>query len=57
MDDSETNCRGAREAGWQGSFIVGGAVVDANFADAIGAAYAADAMGAVRAAQDLLKKF
>ena len=47
----------ARRANWQGSFIVGGAVVDANFADSIGAAYAADAMGAVRAAQDLLKKF
>ena len=46
----------ARKKSWQGSFIVGGAVVDANFADSIGAVYAADAMNAVRAAQDLLKK-
>jgi 5-methyltetrahydrofolate--homocysteine methyltransferase len=46
----------ARKKSWQGSFIVGGAVVDADFADSIGAVYAADAMNAVRAAQDLLKK-
>lgn len=35
------------------SFIVGGAVLDQNFADSIGAFYAADAMATVRLAQKL----
>ena len=35
-------------------FMVGGAVIDQNFADEIGAVYAADPMGAVRAAKELL---
>jgi 5-methyltetrahydrofolate--homocysteine methyltransferase len=44
----------AREQGLEGvDFIVGGAVVDENFAQEIGALYASDAMGTVRLAQRL----
>ncbi len=37
-------------------FLVGGAVVDANFAESVGASYAKDAVEAVRVADKILKK-
>jgi 5-methyltetrahydrofolate--homocysteine methyltransferase len=46
----------AKSAGLQADFIVGGAVVDEEFASQIGANYAADAMMSVRVARSLLKK-
>ncbi|MBE6381022.1 MAG: 5-methyltetrahydrofolate--homocysteine methyltransferase [Lentisphaerae bacterium] len=46
----------ARRESLDADFIVGGAVVDENFAQEIGAAYAADAMMAVRVARALADK-
>ncbi len=46
----------AREKGLQAAFIVGGAVVDGEFAQSIGAHYAPDAMATVKVANELLKK-
>ena len=46
----------ARRESLDADFIVGGAVVDENFAQEIGAAYAADAMMAVRVARALTDK-
>ena len=45
----------AGQRGLQAEFIVGGAVVDENFAQEIGAAYAADAMMCVQVARKLQK--
>ena len=46
----------AKQSSLQAEFIVGGAVVDAEFAAQIGAVYAADAMMCVRLARELQRK-
>lgn len=56
MGQMETVIKAALEAGKSDlKFMVGGAVVDKNYADEIGAAYAEDAVEAVRVVQQLAK--
>jgi 5-methyltetrahydrofolate--homocysteine methyltransferase len=56
MTEMRTVVNHARERGVKVKFMVGGAVVDRNYADELGAGYSVDAMGAVKLAMKLSGK-